>query len=601
MRKLILIALMGILSLGLGSTVFAATDDLTELADYYGEDTLVFASIRTDDALLTDLDTLVSQMSLFLPPDLLPEIKPSTLLAEQVTDAGFDLEEDILSWLGDAAAIGIPTGISLLDADIPPLLISIEVDGAAALAFFEPLLAAEIEAQRYTVGEQAGFTVYESVSPDSPTIAFGEDVLFLGTGDMVKLTMPDAPLSAAANFTAAIDNLPADDYAAVIYVDYGAFQSTLLEASSMAFGQGTDDDAAALDILQDAAEYLVAGISALDERTLIVDSVAQSNLDILSELDYELFIPRPIDPAFAARVPADAIAVIHTSEFGPAIQNSLDSIRATGTYFQENGGYLSLIDPSGFLLGDLPPEAVNLAEGIDLGAITGVLNMGFAGFTGISLERDFLPVLDGDMAFYLRAQLDEQFFLSPVLPDFGMIVSTSDGAAAQDLITDFKAASDAYESGYELEAFGAGQALNIDTVERLLGFGTPNLDLLVGADDDVFVFGTRNAATRALDTTDGLAADPTFSDASAHFVDDAQLVLYLSMEPVTDLLIALIESGDLPADPEAGEVLRALSLLESASVSIRTNAEGLGVQRFAITLGAEPLDLEFSDDVAMAN
>lgn len=597
MRKLMLLLVGAVLVLGSNAVAFAATDDLKDMGRYFDADsTLLYASLRTDEALLTDIDALFAQVVQFLPPDTLPPFTFSELLGSQFEQQGLDLEADILSWLGDAAAVGLlDVGISL-DAQAPPILAAIEADGAAALAFLEPQLAT----RSYTVSEVDGYTVYvPEAAQDDPLLAFGADVILLGIKETVPLASVANPLSDDADFNAGIDSLPADDYALVMWLDTVGLQELNLQMLGDLSGQMQMPGM--LTQLSAVARYQVLGATALDGRTLVLDIAQGLNIDAYADLGVDLFIGEPLDLSFAGRIPEDALAVVHGSEFGAGTQANLQALRDIGSSLQESGGLLSLADPTGILSAELSPIQRELVNTVNVGSVTAALNVSFAGVTGVSLERDFLPTLSGDAALYLRVIAVEDFFLSPALPDFAFIAETEDSAAAQSLIERFAAAADAYESDFALEPYGDGQALVIDSASEAIGFASESLNVLVGAGNGVFTVGTPAAATRALQSSGGLAQDATFLAAAEHFVENPQQVLYLNLQPATALIAQLANDGALPPTPNLAEILTALSMLESASVSSSISADGLSVARLALTIAAEPTIFEINDDVALAD
>jgi protein-disulfide isomerase len=219
--------------------------------------------------------------------------------------------------------------------------------------------------------------------------------------------------------------------------------------------------------------------------------------------------------------------------------------------------------------------------------LLGVVNTSFASATGLSLELDFLPAFTGDAVLYARSVAVDDF-IAPIAPELGFIAEASDSQRALSVVDALTNAATGFDLPATNEAFGDGQALVIPSSEETTGVVYPGLDILFGAGNGVIALGTRGAAQAALTTEAGLADDPAFQAASEHFLNDTQVLLYLNSVPLFEALDSLIAAQLVPVDTDFAIGYTALSLIESASITGTSRADGVSMVRMAITLGEEP-------------
>lgn len=584
MRRFLLLVLVVLLALGTASASALTDDDLNALARYYGEDALIFGSVRIDDAFIDELDALLNRVMQFLPEDQRQSFSLATFLRLGTTSAGLgSFEEDIRPWLGDTLSIGLVINETTLMASDAPILAAATADGEAALEYFTPLLSAQVQNGSVTLSEANGFTIYSSET-DNTVVAFTDDAMFITTDVELLPKEGTATLADSERFQSTIRTLPAEQYNLVLYVDTPGLNDLI--ASQLEATGGMDGSLGmteSLALLNSLGGALGIGATIFDGSSLTLDIVQSTNLEAARELGLEAYIPRPVDLGFANRIPADAPLVIHGSEFGPTMQANLDSLRGLGDYLQASGGLSALVDPQGTMLDE--DEAL-LLDALDPALLVGLVNTTFAGFTGLSLERDVLPVLDGDAALYLRLLTVDDFFI-PVIPDAGLLFQSSSSADA--LVDAIVNASAEYGTDFPTEDYGTGTAMVIPAMETL-GFDYAPLDLLIGSSDGLFMLGTRGAAQAALNTEGGLADDAAFLAASNYFLEDSQQVWYVNSEPLFAVVDTVLqEVGTMGADE--AEVYALLSIIHSASISAVTNEEGESVARLVLTLAEEPRPL----------
>lgn len=582
MRKIGLLLMLLLLGISGFSVQAASPDDLTRLADYYPDDTAVFFTVRTDDGYIDSLNDLLQQVQAQFPEVFPPQLSLQMLLDQVAFESvGQDYASATDAWLGERFAIGLSLSVEMLMMPQPPFYMMLEtIDRDAATSFLEDAIAFGPYDDVYTRIDGDDYTIFESSENFAPTYAVGDDVLFIATMlDAIPLQGVDNPLSADATFTESLALLPADDYNAAVYLNLAALQEFTNEATAMTAGETLTTPM--LERLNTLVGAQIWGFTILGGDTLTID-IAQTIADqaLIDELGFEPFTAA-LDLDFAARVPADAPFVLQTADFGLAGQTGLDAYRNFSDWIEANGGIRALLP----LPNDaLEPEAEILLDVLELNNLLPFLNISFAGLTGLSLERDILGTLDGDMAMFLRFVPDQEGFFIPVVPDFGMVFQASDADRAQTIVESLIDAAEAYDAGYAVEPYGeSGNALVIDLISQALGFPMMQFDILMGADGNLFVTGTRAAAEAALETDGGLASTPAWQNALDVFLPGAQQVLYISTAPLVDL-VAVAGPGFVDVET-AEQIQQVLGIVESSTLTTATNENSDTIVRMTITLG----------------
>ncbi|MEO1166058.1 MAG: DUF3352 domain-containing protein [Chloroflexota bacterium] len=606
MRRLLLLLFAVFSAVSIMSVSALGETSLTDLAQYVEDDALVFASIRTDDGYLGTLDSLYQRALPFLPSDALP---PADSLVELLnfglssSELG-TFEDDVRPWLGNSAALAFFTTDTFSTAD---LLFILEADGEAALEFFEPDFEEGMQNGFIERSEQDGFTIFLDAEFQTAT-AFGEDVIFVSVlqendavddvfatviaelegepieEEEVELRDPltlipfagvDNPLSESDTFNNALSDLPQDSYNIIIYSNFVEFQSTQIAALGL-------DQPEFAELFTNVGSTAF-GFTVLNDDSLTIDIVQRADNSALEELGVMPIVPSALDYGFTNRIPEDAIAVVQTSDFGGTVQASFDNIRAISSYIQAQGGIATLVDPTNELLTD---EERRILDELDIAWLLGAINISFSGGTGLSLENDVLPVLDGDAATYLRILRDDNAFL-PIQLDSALLFQTSDPDGAAAIVEQLGVSASNFDIKISTEDYGDSSAIVLES-DDVFSANDDNLDFLLGSSDEVVALGTRRAAENALSTDDGLADNAIFQEAQATFLPESQQLAYLAMDPVLDLLDELAESGDIFVDDFVEELYKALSILESSSVTSTVSEDGLTTIRLVITLSDEP-------------
>lgn len=591
MRKLLLLALVVLLASTALSVSAFDDPDMTALASYFSDDALLYMSVRVDDSLVESLDSLLGRVTPFLPQGTLPpNITANDLLDLALQDADLgSFDETIRPWLGDVAALGMYQPESLYDD--PPVLVAVDVDGEAALTFFSEIIANELQSGSLEQSEVNGYTVFTSTSEyDTTEVAIGDDVLFIASmPNLLPLEGIENPLSDDSNFHDTLNSLPEDSYGLLMYANMQQLQQFNLAQAGLVGASGMPSF---LEDFMDVYGGTAIGFTILNEEALVMDVVQNLNIDAYDEFGVDMATMGAIDTAFTNHIPSNAFAVVQSADFGSSLQLGLDNVRALGDYIKANGGLADMIDPEGY---EFDEEERLIINQVDLAWFVGFVNFTFAGGTGLNLERDVLPVLDGDIAMFVSASPAESF-ISPILPDAALLFQNSDADAAVAIVEQLGASAEAYELPVFLEDYSSGTAIVLPA-EEFLGFSSPSLDILVGASDDVFAIGTRGGVNAVVDMDESLVDNSVYQDASQYFIPDTQQLLYLATDPILDAADVLISGGDVPlGQMELQMGYPAISLLESASITGAVDENGVTTIRLVITLAEEPRPLPVVPD-----
>jgi protein-disulfide isomerase len=588
MRKLIFWSLCIVVLLGAALPAMATpVSDLTALAKYYPDTTLTFAAIRTDDAGIASVNTLIDKFRALLPPGTIPpfDLQQELNKALQSQFKG-DFKTVIRSWLGDTAAFGI-TGAEFNSAPTT-LLVAVSITSQdKALAFFKKALASQISSEMLVEKTQGDFKLLapSSSSYDKTIYAFGKDVLLIASSQAL-LPLPKSGLDTSADFTATLKMLPNPDYDILAYVKTSQFYSTMMQQSLRMGSQRP----ALFDNLGKVLGSAAYGFTLLDERTLVMDVVQRlGDTQALADSGIKLEYPtQPIDPAFASRIPADTPLVMQGTGLGPSVLNGFDNLRAFGDILQQE-------------MQQMPDDPYKrdqrFLREFNLGNIVTFVELAFAGSTGLNLEKDVLNWMTGDYAMYLRLLPNDNPDL-PVTPDFGFVTQATNPDAAAKLVSGIENALAQYRVKFNTETIGKADGFSIPLDFNRMFMGRerragnlPVFDLLLGADDQVLAAGTRGAVEYSLNPTgDSLADSAVFKAAQSHAVKGATQFFYVDTRLLLDEFNKIVEkSRTKPNRRDVRDLNTLLGLFESATISATYTANEGAVARFALTLAEKPL------------
>lgn len=458
----------------------------SDMARYYPAKAGLFIAFRTDPAFLDEIDGQLAKLHL---SQITPTGQPTSVRAvlETALAEGNTNLSELFAWLGDYASIGfIPLPDQPADRMNDNWIFVAQVrDRAAAEAYLDKIAPDTVVKE--TVG---AFTKFSTPGGDG-VFFINDEALFLfpANADTAQPpALPEASLIGAADFQTVLGSLPADSYNALLYILPKIIPQT--------------DPQAAL-LFQNAGPLLV-GLTVQGDSVLTIDT---------AQLRGRGGDPAPapaVDLAFAQYIPSSATAVIQGKDLNNLYNNNLLNL-------------LSISQPDS-----------NVGDQLSLGLRA----------VGLDLQKDVLDWMTGNFALFLRTDtlpiLDgifkQQVNLTGNL-DFGLVVEATDPAAAQSLATKF--------SLLLKQATASGNSEGVSLSDDTIG-GTPvtvihldppassgmilSLEIVLGANENIFFVATRSAA-QAILTGDGiLSHDPTYAAAQSYFLPNTATVWYTNGE-----------------------------------------------------------------------
>lgn len=608
MKRVGLFVLVVMLAFGTLPTmtpVAAATDleTLTESAQYFPAETIIWLSVRTDGAFFDELDTLVTTVREGLPPGTIPELSMRDAANEALRSMGaaLDFERDVRPWLGDTMSGGVLSLETAFDHDfsndddIPYLVVMDVTDRDLALELAETLFADGIEAGEVTRSSEDGVDLFIGVEGTNiPAYALTEDALMVAfSEDQLPLGGVDEPLSESERFTETLAMLPDTAYNMVGYNNAGPATAEAMESqmgmAALLFGSMTSS----ITSLYRSAPAQVFGLTVLDDVNLVID-MAQSpyDLDALAEfgveMDYAVF--QPVDADFAERIPAGTTALILGTGFGESVNAGLDAMGA-GLELAIQGAFTFMrFDDGASELDNLPTFVTTIGRQDFRNMVT----FYFAGLTGMNLEDQLLVNMNGSSATFLRAYESDVLGLTL---DAALLFDLPEDDIADDIYENLSDALDAYDANFERED---DDIITFD--EPFVDLFPPDFpdelataddfDLLLGIDDTMLAFGTRPGVEFGLGLDDGatLADDADYRAASRYLLADAETIYFFNVKsllPLLETLGALVEPYDPTSARDLRQAVGVIGLVDSASGSAVINDDSSQVVRLVLTLSAD--------------
>lgn len=617
MKKLIVLTLLTGLLLSALPAVSAAPDAayLAQLASYYPEKTVFFATVDISNDTIAKLDYLAAYLSERFPDTIPADFTFSDTidnLVRQNLGAAGDFETLIGSWLGDQAAIGLPsiqTAMAGSQNAVGPFIYTVEItDRVAAETFFGGLLRSEA----YSMEREDEMTTFtpETWQRD-PTIAILDEIMFIVPNPRVLDRVPEVSLADNPDFAGSIGALPSDEYQIVLYLDTQGILKPMMSMMNM-----SADSAMMPKGYQEMLDIIgpqTFGFVFLDNRTLVMDIVQRyNNLNAMREMGVEYdFDQPPVDIEFAAHVPGDAPVVLQSTNMGPYTKLSLNNLRAVGPLYQEI--FLAQLEQSKEYMNPVQYRlATNLVRRyLDFDYFITSIKAGYASLTGLNLEKDVLAWMTGDYAVFARMLPFENETSHGQTVDIAAVTEATDPEAIADMMDGLQYALVSYNGVYNIEEIGGGEALVLPNITASFfpegayepALKTPELHIMAGANDDVFAWGTRPGVTFGMDPgEDSLAANPNYITASDYFIDGATSIAFLNPDglivlvdiylEVNNIYVEILQTMESPAAAEeleaagahdAAIMLKIMQMIDSATISSKVDTEA-SVQRFTITL-----------------
>jgi hypothetical protein len=551
-KKFLVLLTLCVLVLGILPTVQAVSiEDLTALARFFPEDTVMFGAIRSDDAYIDDLNTLLERISRRTDS---PIINIQQTINQSLVYSGLTFEDNIRPWLGDTMALGVREFNSF--------------SGGEFFAVFEvtdrdPL----VELLEDTSADSDSGEEYTQYEYDTAVMRlYGDALIVSSTEDMLDNAGEGGRLNESDDFTAALGLLPEADYDLAIYVQ----TATLIELQREQMEAMGND--AAMDTFDqfNVNGSIAIGFTVLESLGYAVDigvlPSAESNPEFAADTDAP-----ELDFGLAENVPAAAALYIQDTNFGDDVRRAIDILALTMEMgIQQNADMR------------LDGETNEFLESIEANDIRAFITLGFAGFTGMNLEDDVLANLNGNIGMYLGFIDDETLGL---LPD-GAFIAQMDEDAAQNIFEHAHDALTEFDAQFTID----DNIITMPQPLRLLlqndidaeTLASPAFDLLFGYSDDLFAIGTRSAVQFSLDPGDAtLSEEPNFVAAQDFFLPEAETLFYANLVPLVPIIDDELMSE---ASQYGNDALKVLSLFNSASITSRINEDGSGVTRAVLVL-----------------
>jgi len=558
------------------------TDDLTTLANEFPtEEAVLFASIRTDDAFIQQLDGLFAPFYPYaddLPPDFTLQMGLDLALEEAEIDGTFD--EVIRPWLGDtvglaafvnpAAFEGDTTFLSVetvFDDLLPAIAVQI-TDKDEAIAFLEMLMEAEGETADIT--ERGDYTVYVV---DDVAIAFSDDTALLYPADEFETDLLSGDFATIADdaiFDTTLASMPQDAYNALIYANTPVILSVFerVAAEPEAFGAEEAQETIAF-FEQFGFGGVAGGAVILEGDTFTIDTVIVDAADYLSAADLGT-----IDPAFAGLIPATTPFVIHGTNLAASYQAALDVVEQLGddTDVEELNQGLAEVD-----------QVLQAQVGLNLEDIVGWMSNDYA----LTLSLSDTALNSSSIFGLIGANPAELGVLIDASADPAAAVAVVD--AVEELLDGpllGAALQQTEEPIVDVSLEREGDVLTA-TVSDETGQVPFPVELRVGVEDDVFYIGTPGLANAVTAGDGGLASTDALQDALGVFLPEPYSAYFISVDNLTPLVGIAESFADEEDMDDIETAAELLSLFRHLTISQAVDAENNALVRATITLSDE--------------
>jgi hypothetical protein len=501
-KHVVLVLVLAAVLFGALPAAAAPVSDLTNLAQYFPGESSVFVALRTDDAYIQQLDSLWARVASKLPSGVLPPFTLKGALDQGVMSlTGSDFATSIRPWLGDVAAFGTAGLPAESSSQTPYLLAATLKDRKGAEAFFDALAAKGTA--KVSKSTQGGFTVYSGAVGSSGALALSDNLLLLAN-DRAAITQTldrSAKLNQSQLFTDTLALLPTNSYDILIYVDSAGILAAQAKTT------GTAQPMAAF------AGTQVFGLTVQDDRSLIVDIATKgNNLGMLNAMGVTMPNITPVDPAFAAYIPADASLVLHSTSIKSLYDVFLQAAKMSSRSSTSGQNFDQQMEQA--------RAAVQQLLGLDLDKdIVDWMTGDYAAFVSYNIEGLFKQISGGNMHF-------ETF---PA--EFGLVVKATDPAKAKALSGALGKALVKSGSSDPSVKFSQEKVGGVDAIVIAISIKNNNsqipLEIVLGANDKVFVIATRKSAESILSGAPGLDTAASFKEAGKYLLGKPTSVWYM--------------------------------------------------------------------------
>ena len=577
--------------------------DLSALARFFPADIPIFISFRTDDGFIATLNNLAERITARVSNGVMDQSLQEALdeLVQSLYPGG-NFQENVRPWLGDTAAVGFlsltqqMTFSADLDSDEQPVLIAISIKNpAAALDFVVNLLNQNRAPFFQTTGDSytllvIGQTTMPSSLDNSTFVVVRDEALLISASSDTSLfapdTLPSPSLADTPRFTTALGWLPAQSYNAIVYNDAFAGVLNSLPADDLTAGFLTQI-LGQVGLTTDIVTPQIFGFTLLDGTTFTIDGASYADPSASPLTSAAL---RPVDPAFAARIPANVPLAVHASDLKLQIEAAALGINTLLETLSTELADTQDIEEARMELRKQLARANNL----------------FTSLTKLDFVEDVLSWLDGDYIAFLglNPALDTTSMMGIMTAfplELGIGIEVTDTAKAQamfegltlglrQLVQMANASASTSEPEPQLAVTTnelAGAAVTVLTItSRDLPWP---IELLMGTNDRVFAIGTRSAVAAMFSADGGLTTNEAFRAAQAYMLPNANSIAWLNpagLLPLADLVEAL-DSGP-SAEADARAVRAFLNLITSGTITASNDlTKNLTLVRMTLTLNAE--------------
>lgn len=464
-----------------------------EAAQYFPTETAFFAALRLDDPYIDQLDGLIN----FVATGLNDFGVPNLTIRQALQLSGLPVDTDaLLAVLGDYAAVGV----TLLEDNQPDPSLSYFI-----LHLDDPEGARELLRENLPMAEETetGFVLGDAA------LTIVDNVLIVADVDGNISALPSDTLAQDPDFQTAIGKLPAPSYNVGAYVNLNRLPQV-------------PNELGALLSTYSAAGSAIFGLTILDNRTYVIDQavIGAENNPLATTA---------IDPAFAEYIPADSDLYVQATDFSTLYNAVFDEIERLQALTAEFNG-------------ETPPNQPDPREQIEAGLAQ----------IGIDLEQDILSWTTGEYAAFTRIDtvaIAESLLENPNIIDlngrfdFGLLFEATNPQTAQSfsgkigLLLQQAAQANPQE----------GLTVSSETIEGLavtqVSIEVPinrdqaplALDIVIGANDEVFFIGTLDAVTSLLTGGESLADTPEYQSALSYALPNPTTFWYTTGEGLITL------------------------------------------------------------------
>jgi hypothetical protein len=589
-----MLSLLALVVLGVAAapTLAVPPAELAGLARYFPESTVMFAAIRTDDGYIDALNSVFGRVAALAGQSAPPDLREGLEQIFQAFDGGLS---GVRAWIGDTAAVGLTSAdmSAFMGSDVPVMGAISITDQAKADAAIQKVFNLAGDGSMYERIEDGDRIIYQQkpeISSVNTAYTLLPDAMIITP--RLPFVMPDGALASDPDFADTLALLPEPDYNIIAYFDIKALVDFSMALNAQ-MGMQQPIVPQAFEGFMDALSAQVWGLTIRDDRTLVMDFAQPVNMAAFetSGMAFITDMP-PVDPAFAAYIPADTPLVTQGTAFGSSFRLGLENLKLLGTLIQEQ---LRQMPESAFR-----SESERALRDVNWGqALSAFINLGFAGVTGLNLEKDVLPWMDGDYALYLRPLALPAELGTDATLDFAFVIQATDAQGPARLVSALSSAFDQYGISYTAEAVGEGQALALTAPIRLFfpeavraRMGrTPEVDFLIGQNDDRFAIGSRKAVTFSLNPKgDNLADSAAYQEAWGYALEGSQTFAYLNTAafvPFVDEIISRQDASTFRVR-DLQDLKTLLNLFSSSSLSAVARDNSASVGRAVLTLAEPP-------------